>query len=591
MSGGGTSPADDIASRSRFAEMTDLSPAGAVVFRFAEPTDATTLEFVSMNRVAAEVLGVPTGARLDGVRVTEILHPATAHLLQQRLITLRAGDPPYAARDIEIDERPGRRFNTWAARLSDGTIGMAFEDDTERAWAEERLRWENTHDELTGLPNRRWLLDRLGADLCPRQGSPGPVTLLLVDLDRFRDVNEALGHAGGDDLLRTLAVRLRDEVGPLASVARMGGDEFAVLVGGPLSELELDALARRLLTTVEQPAEPEGHRVRLTASIGIARAPEHADDPAALVRMAEVAMYAAKADRSTYRTYDATQARPSLQRLTLSGELRDAIAQDDLEVWFQPVVSLHTGRTEALEALVRWRHADRGVVPPSEFVGLAETSGLIGPLTHWLVEHLVATLRSLPPSLAHLNVAVNLSVRNLFDTDLHQLVEALATESDSVAPRLRLEITEHELLADPMGAAGVLRRFAQLGIPTVVDDFGTGYSSLAYLKHLPIAGMKIDRTFVAALHEDRTDRAIVRSTIDLARRLGLHVTAEGVADADALGLLAAWACDAAQGYWLSPPVPEAEVAEAVAALDRRLAGDGRFLIGAAQPAATDDAQR
>jgi len=424
-----------------------------------------------------------------------------------------------------------------------------------------RLRREATererqalHDSLTGLPNRVLLDRELQRAIAERE--PGThVAVLLIDLDRFKEVNDTLGHHQGDVLLQEIARRLRDVVGEGATAVRLGGDEFAVLATGLRSRDEVLALARQVDQVVSTPFELGDLTLDVGGSIGVVMAPEHGDDPTTLLQRADVAMYAAK-DRSTsVEVYDPSVDHHSPYRLALASELRRTVERRELLVEYQPKADLATGAIVGAEALARWHHPRDGFVSPDVFVAVAEHTGLIRALTEHVLDVAIAQCRAWhDQGHGHLRVAVNLSTRNLLDDQLPEIVAELLRRHHLPASALTLELTEGTIMADTARTVGILNRLASMGVSLSVDDFGTGYSSLAYLKRLPVDELKIDRSFVRSMTRDESDEAIVRSTIDLARSLGLAVVAEGVEDEQTWRLLRSLGCDRAQGYFLGRPM-------------------------------------
>jgi diguanylate cyclase (GGDEF)-like protein len=415
------------------------------------------------------------------------------------------------------------------------------------------------HDGLTGLPNRGSFYERVAGALTAARPSGSMTAVMIVDLDRFKEVNDTLGHHSGDELLieagRRLSVALRE--GDVLS--RLGGDEFAVLLPHVESLEAACAVADRLCEALEEPFVLHGLTVHLEASVGLALHPEHGDDVEILMQRADVAMYVAKRSTSSHEVYATRYDRHSASRLALLGELRHAIDGDEFVLHYQPKASLSTGQVNGVEALVRWDHPKRGIVPPDEFIPLAEQTGVIKPLTAWVLDNALAQCRIWRDSGLDLTVAVNLSVRNLLDAHLPESIGELLRRYELPPSALELEITESTIVADQVRALDVLTRLNAMGIGLSVDDFGTGYSSLAYLKDLPVCELKIDRKFVNNMTEDGDDAFIVRSTIDLGRNLGLQVVAEGVETEAVWDQLALLGCDVAQGYYLARPLPAADL--------------------------------
>ncbi len=453
-------------------------------------------------------------------------------------------------------ERMGnvRRFARVDVQLLEALAAQAGAT-LESARLVERLRHEAAHDNLTGLAN--WTGLRALVDDAITEG-PGAVALVLMDLDRFKDVNDTLGHHNGDELLLEVAARLRTYCGDSRAVGRLGGDEFAVVLSNGNDADSAARVARELLDIVAAPVVLDGVRIEMAASVGIAVYPEHGADAASLLQRADVAMYAAKAGHNGVSVYQPSEDHVSARRLVLAGELRRALDEGSLFVAYQPKASLEDGRVLGVEALLRWQHKELGFVAPDEFVPLAERTGLIVPLTTYVLDRALAQCAEWHRYGTEIGVAVNISVRNLLDSDLPDEIGALLIRHGVEPRRLTLEITESSVMADPERAIDVLERLSRIGIRLSVDDFGTGYSSLTYLKKLPVDEVKIDKSFVFSMATDAGDAAIVRSIIDLGVSLGLTVVAEGVEDMVSWERLAELGCDVIQGYGLCRPVPADE---------------------------------
>jgi len=422
--------------------------------------------------------------------------------------------------------------------------------------AADALQHQVLHDALTGLPNRTLLHDRLAHTLRLVERDASSLALLLLDLDRFKEVNDTLGHQAGDALLRQVAARMRDAVRASDTVARLGGDEFAVLLPGAERDGAVHA-AQTLLAALVAPMTVEGQTVHVGASIGIAVTPTHGHEAVVLLRHADVAMYIAKRGGSGYAVYDPRHDGYSTGRLMREAELRQALATHELVLHYQPLVDLRTGQTTGVEALVRWTHPTHGLLAPAAFIPLAEQTGLIVPLTRWVLEQVVAQQAAWARAGRPLAVAVNLSVRTLHDERLPETLAWLLRQSAIAPEQVTLEITESVLMADPAQARAVLTRLSALGVRVAIDDFGTGYSSLAYLKQLPVDAVKIDKSFVQSMGatEATKDTAIVRSIIELGHNLGLMVVAEGIEDRETWAHVRALGGDVAQGYYMSRPLP------------------------------------
>jgi diguanylate cyclase (GGDEF)-like protein len=422
------------------------------------------------------------------------------------------------------------------------------------ARASRRLRHQAMHDRLTDLPNRAALHQQAQRTLAGARRSGTLAALLLVDLDRFKEVNDTLGHEQGDQLLIEVAHRMREILRRSDLLARLGGDEFAVLAVLP-HRGALGELATRVHAALARPFLVAGVAVELGASIGIALQPDHGDNVSTLLRRADVAMYQAKRGGTGIETYDPDRDPYSAERLKLLGELRHAIDHDELLLHFQPKVALASGRVIGVEALVRWQHPDRGLLAPADFLGVAERTGLISEVTRWVLDAAVRQCGEWRERGTDLPVAINLAAANIVDIALPDAVEQTLRRWDVPGELLACEISEDTVMGDPRRATDVLERLRTLGVRLSLDDFGTGHSSLSYLKRLPLDEVKIDRSFVTGMAIDPSDAAIVRSTIDLARHLGLDVVAEGVESEEVLDVLVSLDCDVAQGFLLSHPLP------------------------------------
>lgn len=421
-----------------------------------------------------------------------------------------------------------------------------------RARAEEQLR-----DPLTGLPNRQWLLERAWSALDQAERLSTRSALVLIDLDRFRAVNDTLGHLAGDRLLLQIADRLRQALPPDAEAARLGGDEFAVLLPIADSTTSAQRVARHLVAELSSPLDLDGLTLVLEASAGLAVFPDHALDAEGLLRRADVAMYQAKRDRTGVEVYESKRDSNTPDRLGLLGDLRRALDAGEVELHYQPKVRFD-GQVAGLEALVRWVHPERGRVPPDEFIAIAETSGLMPHLTEYVLETALAQVARWRAQGLKVPVAVNVSPRDVHTPGFAGAVAARLARHGVPASGLQLEITEHVLLEDPQRAADTMAGLTGHGVKMSLDDFGTGYSSLVHLRRLPVSELKIDRSFVARLAVDAQDAEIVRCTVDLAHSLGLLVVAEGVEDDETWERLRDLGCDAVQGWLVAAAMPPQE---------------------------------
>jgi diguanylate cyclase (GGDEF)-like protein len=424
-------------------------------------------------------------------------------------------------------------------------------------------RRQATTDELTGLHNRRYFYEKLREELATAKAQGSPLTLLVADLDGFKELNDTLGHHAGDLLLQQIGPRIIDALRATDTLARLGGDEFAVLLPG-CDAAQAVSVVERIRVVLDEPFTIRGLNIHAEASIGIAACPEHAQDGDSLVRRADVAMYQAKEARTGWEVYVAARDLHSRDRLELLGDLRRAIEGRELELHYQPKVDLGSDEVTGVEALVRWRHPARGLLGPMQFIPLAERTTLMRPLTMFVLDEALAQNRRWRDAGLDLTVAVNLSVPNLLDTKLPGDVQELLERWAVPPERLILEVTENVILADPVRVIDVLQALKQLGVNLSLDDFGTGSTALSYLKRLPMDELKIDKSFVMAMETSPADEAIVRSTTEMAQRLGLRVVAEGVETAAALAHLERHGCEQAQGYFLQRPVPAAEIAPWIA---------------------------
>jgi diguanylate cyclase (GGDEF)-like protein len=421
--------------------------------------------------------------------------------------------------------------------------------------AYEALQHQALHDGLTGLPNRTLLRDRTGQAIRLADRELVPAALLLIDLDRFKEVNDTLGHRYGDELLVQVGERLRAGLRKVDTVARLGGDEFAVLLPKIAHRQGAVEVARKLQSALAEPFTLEGLALDVEASIGVALYPDHANNPDELLQRADIAMFAAKDTHAEFVVFDPKLDQHSPRRLALLGELRRAIEDEQLLLHYQPKVDARSGQVLGVEALVRWQHPEHGLVPPGEFIPLAERTGLIGPLTHYVLNRALWQCRQWLEQDHELSVAVNVSARRLLDLSFPDEVAGLLTTWEVPARLLVVEITESTIMADPAHALQILGRLHEMGVQLSIDDFGTGYTSMAYLKTLPVHELKVDRSFVSQMTSSSSDAVIVRSTVELGRNLGLRVVAEGVEDSLTLQNLEALGCDAIQGFHISRPMP------------------------------------
>lgn len=427
-------------------------------------------------------------------------------------------------------------------------------DTSERALVQEQLRYQLLHDNLTDLPNRTLLLEILGDFIKKAAKAKQKLGLIVLDINRFRDINDTFGYIKGDRLLSDVACRLRQAVSDPGTIARLSGDEFAIVL--PIDNLETIAeTLSALKTMLEEPFTIENHTLQIDASMGISLYPDHGNDPITLLRKADVAMFAAKRTHRQFAFYESEHDQNTAQRLELISDLRHAVLANEFTLYYQPKAQTRTGVIQCVEALIRWQHPAHGLIFPDRFIPLAEQSGFITALTMWTVERAMRQYKDWQASGIELEIAVNLSMWDLHDPTFPAKIAAMFAQYNVPTYRIRMEVTESAAMSDPDLTISVLKRLATLGINCSLDDFGTGYSSLTYIKRLPIDELKIDRSFIQHIIDTPADEAIVSSTITLAHSLGLQVVAEGVEDANTMELLDALGCDITQGYFLSRPLP------------------------------------
>lgn len=417
----------------------------------------------------------------------------------------------------------------------------------------EELQHYAVHDPLTALPNRTLILDRLQQGILTARRDQESMALIMIDLDHFKEVNDTLGHSVGDDLLISVGKCFQSALREPDTLGRLGGDEFAVVLPQANREAAL-TVARKLQLTLQQPVEIDHNSFSIGASMGIAVYPEHGRDPSALLRSADVAMYMAKRNRDEYVIYDPDTDINNPNRLELLRDLRAAIQEHEIGLAFQPKLDLRNQVITGVEALARWTHPARGIIPPGDFIPVLEHTGLIKQFTLQILEKAVQYCKTCQQRGYRISVAVNLSMHNLRDEKLPGQITGILQRHDLDRKYLMLEITESAIMNDPERSLDILTRLNDMGVRLSVDDFGTGYSSLSYLKRLPVQQLKIDRSFVSDMMNDKDDAMIVHSTIDLAHNLGLHTVAEGVETEQVLDELKNMQCDIAQGYLISRPL-------------------------------------
>jgi diguanylate cyclase (GGDEF)-like protein len=430
-------------------------------------------------------------------------------------------------------------------------------DITDKKRAEQELRYLANYDTLTGLPNRTLLAERLARAVVRARRQDIRVAVLFLDLDRFKDVNDSLGHAAGDRILKSAAARLLTTVRETDTVARLGGDEFTVVLEDLPSIETAEDIARKILLAFADPLELDGRGdVVISPSIGISLYPDHGLVPTDLLKFADTAMYQAKdRGRNTYQFYTEAMDADAKRRANMISALRKALDRGEFRLVYQPRLSLVDGSITGVEALLRWHSEEVGEVAPSVFIPIAEETGLILPIGEWVLREACATLRRWRrQGLDHIGMAVNVSVLQILRGDLPALLASVLEEAGVPADRVELEVTESMVMANAEQTTTVLRQLKSIGVSLAIDDFGTGYSSLVYLKRLPLDTLKIDKEFIGDITTDPDDEAITATVITMAHSLGLNVVAEGVETIEQLNYLREQGCDEVQGFWLSPPL-------------------------------------
>jgi diguanylate cyclase (GGDEF)-like protein len=423
--------------------------------------------------------------------------------------------------------------------------------------ANNELQFLAVHDALTGLPNRALIIDRIEQGILNAKRHGRQLTLIMIDLDNFKEVNDTLGHSTGDELLVSLGERFVEQLEDGFTVGRLGGDEFAIVLPDAGLDRALE-VAETLQEILHQPMQLDGRDIALDASMGVSVYPDHGEKPSDLMKCSDVALYVAKRNRDSLSVYNSQNNPYNQTHLELTRDLRSAIKRKEITLNFQPKIDLRSGTLIGAEALARWTHPVHGEVPPAQFVPILEQSGLIAEFTLQVLDMAVSYCKQCERAGYEISVAVNLSVQNLRDESLPDHVDDILAEHDLESCHLTLEITESAVMEDYLKSIEVLGELSDMGIELSIDDFGTGYSSLAYLKRMPVQQLKIDRSFVSEMITDRDDAVIVRSTIDLAHNLGLATVAEGVETEEVLAALGEMGCDMAQGFLISRPLPQKE---------------------------------
>jgi diguanylate cyclase (GGDEF)-like protein/PAS domain S-box-containing protein len=565
-----------------------MNDVGSQIGEFVERKRAEVALQDSEKRMRSVLDNVSDGlATIDQAGVIESANPAVVKLfgyLEDELVgqpadiliatTHRSGFINYLQHRLKQDIPVSGAHETMGKRKTGSLFPLEFvvsamqvgarhlfvatmRDISERKAHTDALEYQALHDALTGLPNRSLFGDRLRQALLGARRNQNMFGVLLLDLDRFKDINDALGHDRGDSLLQEVTARLRGVLRATDTIARLGGDEFAVLTTDAKHPDDIIATARKILASLEGPFAIADQMVETGASIGIALYPVHGDDPTTLLRRADVAMYVAKRSGGGHAVYAPEQETQTLRRSGLAGELRRAIPQGELVLLYEPQVTLASGAIQTVEAHLRWNHPREGMLPPDRFIPMAEEMGIIHPLTAWVLDAALGQLGTWLAAGLDVCVAVNVSPRAIEDHSMEEMVARALATANTDPQRLTLEVTEGVAMAAAAGKA--LHRLRELGVRLALDDFGTGYSSLLYLMRLPVNEIKIDRSFVAGLASDPDSAAIVRSAVGLGHNLRLRVVADGLQDREAEAILVGAACDAAQGPLIGKPAHASEI--------------------------------
>ena len=512
------------------------------------------------NKRYMEMYGLPLELTAPGTTFQQILESriATGNIIDAEAYRQTREEVHNSGVSSErlLEFKDGRVFTVLHHPISGGGWVSTHEDITTRKRTEAKIAHMAGHDALTDLPNRTLFRDRLSEELARRSREGGTCVVLCLDLDRFKAVNDTLGHSLGDALLREVSERLRATVRESETVARLGGDEFAVLMNIAKPN-DAVAFARRAIRAVSQPYDIDGHRLNVGLSAGIAVGPTDGDNPDQLLRSADMALYRAKSDgRGTFRFFEPEMDARMQARRVLELDLRRALVAGEFELHYQPLITVATSQITGFEALIRWNHPTRGLVPPMEFIPLAEEIGLIVPIGEWVVRQACAEASSWPDDI---RIAINLSPAQFKSAKLVPSVVSALAHSGIAPARLELEITEWVLLQNTETTLRTLHQLRALGVRISMDDFGTGYSSLSYLRSFPFDKIKIDRSFVADIDKNTESASIVHAVTFLGASLGMSTTAEGVETAEEFARLRADGCTEVQGYLFSPPRPASEV--------------------------------
>ncbi|WP_243373022.1 EAL domain-containing protein [Geotalea sp. SG265] len=545
-------------SESNFRALADNANDGLHII-----TGSNRLAYV--NRRAAEIIGYTVEEMLFAT-TENIVHPDHLPVMKERTIRKEAGEPVPEQFETMLAHKDGSCIpvevttarTLWQGKQAELAI---VRDITDRKKAAVEIQQLAYYDTLTGLPNRSLLHDRINQSIVQAVRCNRKVGILFLDLDRFKGINDTLGHLAGDGLLAAVAERLMGCIRETDTVARIGGDEFVIIIPALEHTEDLSKVAEKILAVISKPLDLKGKEIFITASMGIAVYPDDGNDVYGLLKNADFAMYQAKDQgKNAFQYYSQELNAQALEHLMLESDLRRALERNEFVIYYQPQMDLNIGRVVGMEALLRWQHPDLGLLPPSRFISLAEETGLILPIGEWALETACAKARKLlDMGLTQLRVAVNFSGSQFRQKRFVEMVEAVLQKTGLTPLQLELELTESMIMSNAEENTNVLRKLKEMGVSLAIDDFGTGYSSLSYLKHFPIDRVKIDQMFIRDVPDSADDSAIVSAIIAMAHNLNLKVTAEGVENMNQLEFLCSRNCNEIQGYVLSAPLSEVEL--------------------------------
>jgi diguanylate cyclase (GGDEF)-like protein/PAS domain S-box-containing protein len=543
-------------SEARFRTLAETAPCAIFIYQDAR---------IVYANAALEAMSGYSRSELEAMSFWQMVHPDFKERVLDRGLARPGREgvaPSYELKIVRKDRQ--ELWVSFSASTIDHAgeatgLGTAF-DITERKRTEDRVRNLAYHDSLTGLPNRRLFNDRLSVALAQAHRHRQPLAVLFLDVDRFKVINDSLGHEVGDRLLQRIALRLISCVREGDTVARLGGDEFILLLPGLGRPEDVARVADKVLDALRRPFPVGDRELQVSASMGVSVYPGDGEDVETLIRNADVAMYRAKErGRDNFQAYTPGMNATASERLALESRLRDALEREELLLHFQPMVDVMSGRVMGVEALLRWQHPERGLLLPEAFLSTAEVTGIIVPIGHWVLRTACDRVRAWQGDGHRLDLSVNLSSRQLHQPDLVDQVGRALAETGLPPESLHLEVTETSAMRSADTVAETLRQLKELGVGLAMDDFGVGYSSLSHLKRLSLDSLKIDQSFVRDIADDADNAAIASAVIALGHTLGLQVTAEGVETAAQLAFLSARRCDRAQGWLLSPPLPAEDV--------------------------------